>query len=318
MSLELRQSRRWLVSCGHLASRALASGGSGGGPWQGVQSAPAPDSQGLCAAMAAATAAAPAAASGGAAEPAPKQTLYLNNLNEKVKRGELKKTLYATFSQFGRIMQIICKGSFRLKGQAWIIFDEVTAAAAARRQLHNCPILGKPMVSRRGRDPDCRPCLARRVGTGERPLGLSRRPCCALVSLPSSSLPPRCAPSVKIAACYVRQGEEHHCSHAGECSRLPRNEASARRRGRRRRRACRLAPGAQPRGGRGGCWVKQQRDPGSERGARVAGPGRLGRPLRRLPGLPGRATAPGQQGNGLCGLCCSHRCRWRKAGDGRA
>ncbi|KAA0149382.1 hypothetical protein FNF27_03344 [Cafeteria roenbergensis] len=95
--------------------------------------------------MAAATAAAPAAAPGGAAEPAPKQTLYLNNLNEKVKRGELKKTLYATFSQFGRIMQIVCKGSFRLKGQAWIIFDEVTAAAAARRQLNNCPILGKPM-----------------------------------------------------------------------------------------------------------------------------------------------------------------------------
>lgn len=115
----------------------------------GVVVALAPDWQGLRVAMAAATAAAPAAASGGAAEPAPKQTLYLNNLNEKVKRGELKKTLYATFSQFGRIMQIICKGSFRLKGQAWIIFDEVTAAAAARRQLNNCPILGKPMVSRR-------------------------------------------------------------------------------------------------------------------------------------------------------------------------
>ncbi len=110
-----------------------------------------PDRKGLRVAMAAATAAAPAAAPGGAAEPAPKQTLYLNNLNEKVKRGELKKTLYATFSQFGRIMQIVCKGSFRLKGQAWIIFDEVTAAAAARRQLNNCPILGKPMVSCRTR-----------------------------------------------------------------------------------------------------------------------------------------------------------------------
>jgi len=91
-----------------------------------------------------------AAAAAPASDLAPNQTLYVNNLNEKVKRGELKKTLYANFSQFGRVMQIICKGSFRLKGQAWVVFDEITAAARAKRQLHNVPILGKPLVRRNG------------------------------------------------------------------------------------------------------------------------------------------------------------------------
>jgi len=47
------------------------------------------------------------AASGGATAPVvllpPSQTLYLNNLNEKVKEDELKKNLTAIFEQFGRV-----------------------------------------------------------------------------------------------------------------------------------------------------------------------------------------------------------------------
>jgi hypothetical protein len=77
----------------------------------------------------------------------PNQTLYVNNLNDKIKRADLKKTLYTSFSQFGRVMQIICKGSFKLKGQAWITFDDVSSAVTAKRQLTNCPIFGKPLVS---------------------------------------------------------------------------------------------------------------------------------------------------------------------------
>lgn len=37
----------------------------------------------------------------------PNNTIYINNLNEKIKRDELKKSLYAVFVQFGQILDII-------------------------------------------------------------------------------------------------------------------------------------------------------------------------------------------------------------------
>lgn len=37
----------------------------------------------------------------------PSHTIYVNNLNEKVKKDELKKSLYAIFSQFGQILDIV-------------------------------------------------------------------------------------------------------------------------------------------------------------------------------------------------------------------
>ncbi|KAF8563842.1 hypothetical protein P879_07528 [Paragonimus westermani] len=40
----------------------------------------------------------------------PNNTIYINNLNEKIKRDEVKKSLYAVFVQFGQILDIItCK-----------------------------------------------------------------------------------------------------------------------------------------------------------------------------------------------------------------
>lgn len=56
----------------------------------------------------------------------PNQTLYVNNINEKVKKDVLKKQLYMLFSQYGRVKQIVaCKG-IKLRGQVlsstYIIF----------------------------------------------------------------------------------------------------------------------------------------------------------------------------------------------------
>ena len=48
-----------------------------------------------------------------ASDIAPNQTLYINNLNEKVKKSALKKSLYAVFSQFGGIVEIVRAGSAR-------------------------------------------------------------------------------------------------------------------------------------------------------------------------------------------------------------
>ncbi len=48
---------------------------------------------------------------------APNQTLYVNNINEKINKKVLKKMLYMLFSQHGKVKDIVaCKG-IKLRGQ---------------------------------------------------------------------------------------------------------------------------------------------------------------------------------------------------------
>ena len=81
----------------------------------------------------------------------PSQTLYVSNLNEKIKKAELKKTLYGLFTSHGRIVDISLQRTERLLGQAWIIFADVPSAAAAKRQLQGFPLYDRPLV-RKARD----------------------------------------------------------------------------------------------------------------------------------------------------------------------
>nr|CAD1833065.1 unnamed protein product [Ananas comosus var. bracteatus] len=75
----------------------------------------------------------------------PNQTIYIKNLNEKVKKEELKRSLYALFSQYGRILDIVTLKTAKLRGQAWVVFSEITAASSAVRQMQNFPFYDKPM-----------------------------------------------------------------------------------------------------------------------------------------------------------------------------
>jgi len=75
----------------------------------------------------------------------PNQTLYVNNLNEKTKKDELKKSLYAVFSQFGTILDIVCLKTLKMRGQAFIVFADIASATNAMRQMQNFPFYDKPM-----------------------------------------------------------------------------------------------------------------------------------------------------------------------------
>ncbi|PKA54488.1 U2 small nuclear ribonucleoprotein B'' [Apostasia shenzhenica] len=75
----------------------------------------------------------------------PNQTIYIKNLNEKVKKEELKRSLYALFSQYGRILDVVALKTEKLRGQAWVVFSEVTAASSAVRQMQSFPFYDKPM-----------------------------------------------------------------------------------------------------------------------------------------------------------------------------
>ncbi|KAF8397173.1 hypothetical protein HHK36_016080 [Tetracentron sinense] len=81
----------------------------------------------------------------------PNQTIYIKNLNEKVKKEELKRSLYALFSQYGRILDVVALKTTKLRGQAWVVFSEVTAASNAVRQMQSFPFYAKPMVAERKR-----------------------------------------------------------------------------------------------------------------------------------------------------------------------
>ncbi|GAA0151730.1 RNA splicing factor [Lithospermum erythrorhizon] len=93
----------------------------------------------------------------------PNQTIYIKNLNEKVNKEELKRSLYALFSQYGRIVDIVALKTEKLRGQAWVVFSEVTAASNAVRQMQNFPFYEKPMRIQYAKTKS--DCIAKAEGT---------------------------------------------------------------------------------------------------------------------------------------------------------
>ncbi|XP_016450034.2 U2 small nuclear ribonucleoprotein B'' [Nicotiana tabacum] len=93
----------------------------------------------------------------------PNQTIYIKNLNEKVKKEELKRSLYCLFSQYGRIADIVALKTPKLRGQAWVVFSEVTAASNAVRQMQNFPFYDKPMRLQYAKTKS--DCIAKAEGT---------------------------------------------------------------------------------------------------------------------------------------------------------
>lgn len=75
----------------------------------------------------------------------PTHTIYINNLNEKVKKDDLKKSLYAIFSQFGQILDIVAMKTLKMRGQAFVIFKEISSATNALRTMQGFPFYDKPM-----------------------------------------------------------------------------------------------------------------------------------------------------------------------------
>ncbi|CAD6190730.1 unnamed protein product [Caenorhabditis auriculariae] len=75
----------------------------------------------------------------------PNNTLYINNLNEKVKKEELRNSLIAVFKQFGEILSVMCFKTLKMRGQAHVIFKELESAKAAKDALNGFPFYEKQM-----------------------------------------------------------------------------------------------------------------------------------------------------------------------------
>lgn len=81
-------------------------------------------------------------------QPSPIHTIYIRNLNYKLQPNEVRKSLYAEFIKFGKILDIVVGTKrFALRGQAWIIFDKVESAVRAIVEMNGKVVLNRPVVS---------------------------------------------------------------------------------------------------------------------------------------------------------------------------
>ena len=60
---------------------------------------------------------------------------------------DLKKSLYAIFSQFGQILEIVALKNLKMRGQAFVVFKDISSATNALRSMQGFPFYEKPMVS---------------------------------------------------------------------------------------------------------------------------------------------------------------------------
>lgn len=72
-------------------------------------------------------------------------TLYLQNLNERVKLPDLKNALYQLFSNYGEVVEVHAKTNIRMRGQAFVIYQDEESAEAALQALRGYVFFGKPM-----------------------------------------------------------------------------------------------------------------------------------------------------------------------------
>ncbi|XP_055931774.1 U1 small nuclear ribonucleoprotein A-like [Argiope bruennichi] len=75
----------------------------------------------------------------------PNNTIYINNLNEKIKKEELKRSLYNIMSQFGEILDVVALKTMKMRGQAFIAFQDINSATNALRCMQGFPFYDKPL-----------------------------------------------------------------------------------------------------------------------------------------------------------------------------
>jgi len=81
----------------------------------------------------------------------PNPTLYLSNIDWSIKKGLLKRSLLALFTRHGKVLDVICLrgaggGGKPLRGQAWVIFDSLSAATSALQAEHGFIFFGRPLL----------------------------------------------------------------------------------------------------------------------------------------------------------------------------
>ncbi|KAG8903738.1 hypothetical protein FRB99_002829 [Tulasnella sp. 403] len=65
----------------------------------------------------------------------PNTALYIRNLNDKVKKEELRRQLYSLFTPYGKVISVVAQKGPKMKGQAFVVFRDLAAATTALRSM---------------------------------------------------------------------------------------------------------------------------------------------------------------------------------------
>jgi U2 small nuclear ribonucleoprotein B'' len=76
----------------------------------------------------------------------PNATLYIKNLDWKIKKGLLRRALYALFTRHGKVLEIVTLRRDGLRGQAFVIMNTVQSATAALQAEQGFTFFGKDLV----------------------------------------------------------------------------------------------------------------------------------------------------------------------------
>ncbi|KAG9496964.1 hypothetical protein J7337_011753 [Fusarium musae] len=75
----------------------------------------------------------------------PISTVYVQNLEERVKLDALVDALRTVFAAFGNVVDIVAKKNLRAKGQAFVVYDSPESAQDAINEIDGFELFGKPM-----------------------------------------------------------------------------------------------------------------------------------------------------------------------------
>ncbi|KAF8899398.1 hypothetical protein BD779DRAFT_1691760, partial [Infundibulicybe gibba] len=73
------------------------------------------------------------------------ETLYIQNLNEKIKPEVLKASLRGLFKSYGEVLDVVAHGNLRMRGQAFVSFASPDIAKKAMKDVQRFPLYSKPM-----------------------------------------------------------------------------------------------------------------------------------------------------------------------------
>ncbi|KAF9819206.1 hypothetical protein IEO21_02245 [Rhodonia placenta] len=73
------------------------------------------------------------------------ETLYIQNLNEKIKIPVLKASLRGLFKAYGEVLDVVAHSNLRMRGQAFVSFESADVAKKALKEVKGFPLYSKPM-----------------------------------------------------------------------------------------------------------------------------------------------------------------------------
>mmetsp|Transcript_22540 Transcript_22540/g.55857 ORF Transcript_22540/g.55857 Transcript_22540/m.55857 type:complete len:222 (+) Transcript_22540:174-839(+) len=93
----------------------------------------------------------------------PNNTIYVSNIDWKIKKPLLRRALYSLMTRHGKVLEIVALRKDGLRGQAFVIFEDVQAATIALQKEQGFTFFGKDLKLAYAKDKSDR--IAKRDGT---------------------------------------------------------------------------------------------------------------------------------------------------------